>query len=98
MFDASFWFTWLMCTVNSAASIVMSLQASLKQSLAINSVAHVSSAEQGHSSPSRGTFLEIIKLTERSLLHALYHLRLSAAMNIAGLITAAAHSPQTSGI
>lgn len=44
----------------------MFLQASLQQSLAINSVAYVSSAEQGHSSLSRGTFLEIIKLTESS--------------------------------
>lgn len=62
----------------------MFLQASLQQSYAINSVAYVSSAEQGHSSPSRGTFLEIIKLTESSFLHALCHLRLSAAVNITG--------------
>lgn len=64
----------------------MFLQASLQQSLAINSVAYVSSAEQGHSSLSRGTFLEIIKLTESSFLHALCHLRLSAAVNIRELI------------
>lgn len=64
----------------------MFLQASLQQSSAINSAAYVSSAEQGHSSLSRGTFLEIIKLTESSFLHALCHLRLSAAVNITELI------------
>lgn len=75
-----------MFTANSAIGVVMFLQASLQQSLAINSVAYVSSAEQGHSSLSRGTFLEIIKLTESSFLHALCHLRLSAAVNITELI------------
>lgn len=94
MFEASFWFTWLMCTANSATRVVMFLQASLKQSSAINSMAHVSSAEQGHSSPSRGTFLEIIKLTESSFLHALYHLGLSAAMNIVEHINSSKFKPQ----
>lgn len=49
-------------------------------------MAYVSSAKQGHSSASRGTFLEIIKLTESSFLHVLCCLGLSGAVNIIKLI------------
>lgn len=86
MFDAWFWSPWLMVTASPASGVVKFLWASLQQSPAINPVAYVSSAEQGHSSASRGTFLEIIKLTESSFLHALCYLRLSAAVNIIKLI------------
>lgn len=66
---------------------------------AINPAAHVSSAEQGHSAASRGTFLEIIKLTESSFLHALCHLRWSAAVNIIKLInTPGSGSPPASAL
>lgn len=75
-----------MVTASPASGAAMFPRASLRQSSTINPVAYVSSAEQGHSSASRGTFLEIIKLTESSFLHALCHLRLSAAVNIIKLI------------
>lgn len=51
------WVPWLMVIASPASGVVMSPWASLQQSSTINPVAYVSSAEQGHSSASRGTIL-----------------------------------------